>query len=159
MKLGHDKTPWNPSRTATKRVKDPLPIPSECNMCGGNVRIATHDEIYGMDYGDWPWVYFCDACGSYVGMHSSTNIPLGTLADKETRCARSDCKKPFNDLWKKGFMTRTEAYKWLAEKLNIPISKCHFGFFTAQMCNQAKEICITYQPKRLTPVSNKRTNQ
>ncbi len=43
---------------------------------------------------DWPWVYICEGCGSYVGMHPFTDIPLGTLADAATREARKECKAP-----------------------------------------------------------------
>ncbi len=27
------KTPYNPSKSATKRVKNALPIPTDCNCC------------------------------------------------------------------------------------------------------------------------------
>ncbi|ELY5939596.1 hypothetical protein SNN83_002694 [Cronobacter malonaticus] len=139
------KTPWNPSRKATARVKNPLPAPVVCRFCGENVRVATHVEVYGRDYSDWPYVYLCDGCGAYVGMHPFTAIPLGSLADKKTRDARKQCKPSFEALWRNGGMTRSEAYGWLARQLGIPVSECHFGWFDTEMCQRAKQICVSYQ--------------
>lgn len=136
------KTPANPSRKAIARVKNPLPVPAECRFCKSSVQIATHREVYGRDYSDWPYIYLCDSCGACVGMHPFTNIPLGTLADKATREARKNSKKPFEILWRKGNMTRTEAYTWLADQLGIAADECHFGWFDISQCEQAEQICL-----------------
>lgn len=140
-----EKTPWNPSKKATKRVKNPLPTPEQCNCCGRmSVFIKNNAEIYrGHKYGKWPWVYVCDSdgqgCGAYVGMHPFTNIPLGTLADAKTRAARKECKAPFEALHQTGKISRAEAYKKLAEKLGIKTEDCHFGWFDAMMCEKAAQ--------------------
>lgn len=134
-----EKTPWNPSKSATSRVKNPLPIPDGCHYCDGAVVVAHHNDVYGTAYGSWPWVYLCRRCFAYVGMHPFTNIPLGTLADQPTRRARKVCKEPFERLFKSGRFTRTEAYEALAKKLNISINKCHFGWFDIDMCHKAKQ--------------------
>jgi hypothetical protein len=140
------KTPYNPSKSAIKRVKNALPIPTDCNCCHDFetgefttdcVEIIENKEIYGKNYGEWPWAYRCTNCEAYVGMHPFTNIPLGTLADAPTRQARKKCKEPFEALHKKGKMTRSEAYKALAEKLEIKTEDCHFGWFDVDMCNKA----------------------
>lgn len=135
------KTPSNPSRKATARVKNPLPAPTQCHHCSGAVRIGTHEEVYGRDYSDWPYVYLCEGCGAYVGLHPFTSIPLGTLADQRTRDARKKCKPAFEHLWKSGRMSRTDAYRWLAEQMGIPFGECHFGWFTAEQCEKAELIC------------------
>lgn len=137
------KTPSNPSQKAMKRVKDPLPIPTSCNCCqrdngtDGCIISVENKKVYGKNYGEWPWIYLCDNCGAYVGMHPFTNIPLGTLADESTRTARKLCKVPFEKLYKKGAMTRSQAYSELAKKLDIPVESCHFGWFDAGMCRMA----------------------
>lgn len=136
------KTPMNPSRKALKRVRNPLPAPTTCPHCSADVRIATHQEIYGRDYGEWPWVYLCTGCSAYVGMHPFTNIPLGTLATEEIRNARKRCKIPFERLYKSGGMSRTEAYAALAVALNIPAAECHFGWFDIEMCKRAERAAI-----------------
>ncbi len=141
------KTPSNPSRRATARVKNPLPVPAACRFCQHPVRVATHTEVYGRDYSDWPYVYYCDECGAYVGMHPFTAIPLGTLADKATRDARKNCKRHFEWLWHKGHMSRGEAYEWLADAMGIPTGECHFGWFDVEQCEKAKKLCedMVYQ--------------
>lgn len=138
------KTPSNPSRKAMARVKNPLPVPTKCRFCGSSVRVATHQEVYGRDFSDWPYVYHCDDCGACVGMHPFTNIPLGTLADRATREARKNCKKPFEAIWRSGKMTRNEAYLWLAGKLKIPLEECHFGWFDIRQCEAAWLVCMNY---------------
>lgn len=142
------KTPANPSRKAMARVKNPLPAPTECRFCHSEVRVATHQEVYGRDYSDWPYMYLCGNCGACVGMHPFTNIPLGTLADRTTREARKNCKKPFEALWRSGRMSRTEAYSWLAGELNIPVGECHFGWFDIYQCEAAKRACLSISSER-----------
>lgn len=136
-----NKTPWNPSKKATARVKNPVPVPTECNCChdkkSGCIETIENKEIYGRNYGDWPWVYRCKTCNAYVGMHPFTNIPLGTLANAPMRQARKACKAPFETLYKTGKMSRSEAYQRLADKLGIPKEECHFGWFDIKQCQKA----------------------
>ena len=133
------RTPANPSKSATARVLKgggALPVPTCCNNCGGPVRVVNNAEIYGKPYGEWPWAYRCDdrVCDSYVGLHPFTALPLGTLAGKALRDLRSEAKDLFNPIWQEEYMTRAEAYRWLAEKLGIPQEQCHFGHFDADRC-------------------------
>ena len=133
-------TPWNPSRRAIKRVTNPLPSPTECQYCGGKVEVVKNSEIYGREYGEWPWAYLCRGCKAYVGMHPFTGIPLGTLADALTREARKQAKDAFNPLWQSGGMTRSEAYAWLAAQLGITAGACHVGWFDIATCERVVEI-------------------
>ncbi|MCM2547619.1 zinc-finger-containing protein [Burkholderia glumae] len=140
-----EKTPWNPSRRAIKRVLNPLPAPTVCRFCGGKVEIVRNSQIYhGRDYGEWPWAYLCGDCRAYVGMHPFTAIPLGTLADGPTREARKRAKAAFNPLWETGGMTRTAAYSWLAARLDIVFGECHVGWFDVAMCDRVVEVCSHY---------------
>lgn len=134
-----DKTPWNPSRTATARVKNVLPAPTTCPYCSSDVRIAHHDEIYGRAYGQWPWAYLCEACDAYVRMHPFTNIPLGTLANVDLRLARKVAKLPFEKLWRPYTQYRSKEYASLAKHLGIPVEHCHFGWFDVETCRKAEE--------------------
>ncbi len=136
------KTPWNPSRRAIARVRNPLPAPTVCPHCGAPVEIVNNAAIYGRSYGEWPWAYACDGadgdgCGAYVGMHPFTAIPLGTLADAPTRDARKKAKDAFNPLWQEKRMSRTAAYQWLAGSLGIAnVEECHIGWFDVETCNR-----------------------
>lgn len=132
-----EKTPWNPSRRATARVLDKLPLPTHCRLCGSECKVVNNSAIYGKSFGDWPWAVLCTGCGAYVGLHPFTAIPLGTLALGPLREARKAAKRLFNPLWRDGAMTRTQAYTWLAGQLKIPVSECHIGWFDEAECNAA----------------------
>lgn len=128
-------TPWDPSRRAVARVKNPLPVPEKCPHCGSRVWIGPNSRIYGRPYGDWPWALMCTGCDSYVGLHPFTGIPLGTLATPEIRRARKAAKEVFNPLWQRGAMTRDQAYAWLASALGIAdVEQCHIGWFDVAQC-------------------------
>lgn len=133
-------TPWDPSRRATARVKNPLPAPTECPFCGSEVNIEPNSNIYGRSYGEWPWAFVCsdDECDSYVGIHPYTGIPLGTLADRETRDARKRAKKKFIRWQEERGLSRNDAYRLLAQKMRIPYEKCHFGWFDVDQCDLAQ---------------------
>lgn len=145
--MNAEKSPLNPSRRAMARVKDGLPVPKVCHLCGGEVGIVHHNALYGRIYGKWPWVYQCAGCKAYVGMHPFTNIPLGTLADKELRDARVSAKQPFNLLWACR-MTRTEAYTALAAHMGKEAGSCHFGMFSLEECNVAREWAINQRKEK-----------
>lgn len=131
------------SRSALKRVKDAMPPPNECNYCDGDVSLVGNHEIYGRNYGDWPYAYLCSDCGAYVGLHPHTDLPLGTLADKETREARKDGKASFIVLMRKRKMKRDNAYKWLAKRLRISQDKCHWAMFDVSTALNAKSACLS----------------
>lgn len=132
------------SRKALKRVKNPLPVPESCRYCGPKspVFIGRHAEVYGgRSFGEWPYVYLCESCGAYTGLHPFTDIPVGTLADESLRWARRDNKRHFHTVMDIKGMKRKEAYQWLAGELGIPVSECHWGWFEVDTCQRAGDIC------------------
>lgn len=140
------------SRRALKRVKERLAIPRFCNCCGGPVRLVNNMEIYGREYGDWPYAYRCEHCGAYVGLHPKTDLPLGTLADRETREARKQ-KRLFIPLIRDRFNgNRDAAYQWLANGMGIEKRYCHWGIFTAEQCETAARFIA--QELRKMPCQN-----
>ena len=135
------KSPWNPSRKAMGRVPVPhLAAPTICRYDGSPVEIQHHLDIYGKVYGEWPLMYVCIQCEARCGMHPFTPIPLGTIANAELRKVRTDCKPVFERLWKSGRMTRDVAYAWLAKKLAIDPSACHWGLFEIDTCLRARDV-------------------
>lgn len=129
------------SRRALKGVKSRIDPPTVCDCCGDDhVRLVVNSEIYrGVEYGDWPYAYLCDACGAYVGLHPSTDLPLGTMADSPTREARKSVKKPFVALANHRFKgDRDQAYAWLAKDMGTDRQHCHFAMFDIEQCEQAK---------------------
>lgn len=126
---------FKPNKKHYNRVKDKLAIPTTCH-CGGVVKVKHHSEIYGKPYGDWPWMYVCENgnCRASVGMHPQTDLPLGTLADAQTRGARRAAKQAFLEVH--GHLDKSEAYALLANILGIPKRECHFGWFDKHQCRR-----------------------
>lgn len=127
------------SRRALARVKDRIEIPTACPHCGECVELVSNAEIYhGREYGKWPYAYLCSGCWAYIGLHPDTDLPLGTLAHRNTRDARKAAKRLFGLLTKFKFKEdRSSAYTWLAEQMGIDFRACHFGFFDAAQCDRA----------------------
>lgn len=133
------------SRRALKRVLHPIAIPTTCRFCADTVELVENSVIYrGRSFGDWPYAYWCGGCHAYVGLHPDTDLPLGTLADKRTRDARNTCKKSFEAIWRDGYMTRKQAYQWLADQMGIGVDQCHFGLFEPQQCQEAEAFSMAF---------------
>jgi len=128
------------SRRALARVKGPLPVPTVCRYCQGVVELVGNETVYGSPFGQWPYLYLCTGCRAYVGLHPDTDIPLGTLADKDLRLARKSAKALF--LAANEDVSRSSAYQWLADQMGIDVSDCHFGWFDIHQCRQAKVACL-----------------
>ena len=131
------------SRSRLLRIPDALPIPTRCNCChSSRIDLVENSEIYnGTSYGEWPYAYLCRGCFAYIGLHPGTDVPLGTLANKPLRQARTRSKKPFERIWREGLMSRTAAYAWLAYQLDIQPRDCHFGLFDIPRCLEARRVC------------------
>ena len=92
-------------------------------------------------------------CNATHGAYSDGK-PLGIPANKETKNARIKAHSAFDELWKdkrnKGALNaRSDAYKWLAEKLGITPEECHIGRFNIEMCKRVMEICEHEKKLRL----------
>ncbi|MEI2416153.1 zinc-finger-containing protein [Orrella sp. JC864] len=133
------------SRRALGRVRDRVAPPSACDCCGGAVRLASNAEIYrGRKFGDWPYVYLCDACGAYIGLHPDTDLPLGTMANADLRALRKSTKRLFFDVAEHFFHgQRDRTYAWLAQVMGIDARRCHFGLFDIDACRAAEQACMT----------------
>lgn len=82
-------------------------------------------------------------CDAYVGTHMPnksqgfTGIePMGVLANAELRDAKMRAHAAFDPYWKKARIARHDAYRWLAEQLNVHHDQCHIGMFTVEQCEQ-----------------------
>lgn len=95
--------------------------------------------------------YQCAPCDAYVGCHPHTETALGRLADAELRLEKRKTHAVFDVLWKSGNMSRSQAYKWLCEKLGIGSQECHIGMFSVAMCKRAQRACQEYTAANLNP--------
>lgn len=114
-----------------------------CPYCGGSSKLVDSREIYGRSYG---LVWHCRPCDAYVGVHkdSPTHAPLGSLANRDTRAWRVRAHDAFDPLWKRGRVSRSDAYKMLADKLRISPARTHISWLDVEGCKEvvraAKEI-------------------
>lgn len=115
-----------------------------CSNCIMEAELVTGEVIYP-HRPDLSKLYFwkCDSCGAFVGTHrnSKAHAPLGTLADAETRRARSAAHAAFDPIWKSKKMSRSKAYKWLADQMGIEVKKCHISWFNSDECRQVIDVC------------------
>lgn len=110
-----------------------------CPYCGNEPELVDSSVIYGpSNYGK---IHFCRPCDSYVGCHKGTTRAKGRLANKRLRFWKKRAHLFFDDLWKSEKMTRSKAYKWLSEKLNIPMEYTHIGMFDENQCRATVELC------------------
>ena len=84
-------------------------------------------------------VYVCSRypeCNSYVGVHPGTNIAKGTLADKQLRFKRIQAHQTFDQIWKNHILSKSNAYRWIADKFCLTAKEAHIGEFDLYMCEQ-----------------------
>ncbi len=114
-----------------------------CPYCGSPVIFRSADGIY-RDNSRNTMLYVCShypKCDAYVRAHAGTSIPVGTMANRELRSLRREAHYYFDRLYKTGCMTRTDAYKWLADFIGAPISEAHIGHLGEYYCKQIIEHC------------------
>jgi hypothetical protein len=110
-----------------------------CDYCGYRADLVTGKAIYPHrpDLAG-KLFYRCLPCKAYVGCRPGTCRPLGRLADAELRLAKTAAHQAFDPLWRFGDMSRSDAYKWLAKRMNIPPAQCHIGMFDVAQCQEVK---------------------
>lgn len=113
-------------------------IPTICPFCGHRVVYTSNAAIYGRVYGNG-MCYKCTNCDSYVGCHPNGQ-PLGTLGNKQTRDLRHKCHNIFDTTWRLGHLDRNYCYTYLANRLGIPRSECHFAYFDIPMLTRVLEV-------------------
>lgn len=131
------------SRSALKRVKDYVPPPTHCPYCNGLVSLVSNEAIYGRQYGKWPYAYLCRPCDAQVGLHPATDLPLGTLANRELREARKRSKSAFIVLMNLREWDRNQAYAWLSGRMGLPKAETHFGMFDLERARMAESVCVS----------------
>ena len=78
-------------------------------------------------------------CDSYVRVQPGTKIPMGTMANGELRRLRTEAHWHFDQLYKRGYMTKDDAYRWLAVVLCVPLNQAHIGMLGEYYCKKVIE--------------------
>jgi hypothetical protein len=112
-----------------------------CGYCNEPPEFVDSKEIYGKSYG---MIYLCRVCRAYCGVHKGTDVALGRLANRELRELKKEAHHWFDQIWKSGKMSRSEAYDWLSKQLDIPVKYTHIGMFDEALCKNARTYCYMY---------------
>ena len=137
-----------------KRKKGMNPSAMRCQYCGGTVVLRSADGIY-RDNPNHTMLYVCSNyphCDAYVRTHPGTNIPVGTLANRKLRMLRNEAHHQFDQLYRSGIMSKQDAYLWLTDLLQMPLSKAHIGYLGEYYCHEAsaesKKLLDMHQKQR-----------
>ena len=126
--------------------------PTTCNLCGGKVIYTSNAQIYGKEYGSGK-CYLCTSCGAYVGTHKPPpREALGLLAEARIRTGKQMCHSIFDSKWKgkpKAHKKRQDLYRWRAQRMDIPIDDCHFGYFDLTQLRKAYKILLEIKDQEL----------
>jgi len=61
--------------------------------------------------------------------------------DKALAAARCRAHSAFDQLWRSGRMSRTKAYKWLAQSLGVPDWQAHMSRMDIATCDRVVALC------------------
>ena len=129
---------WEDPMMKKKRAQHNAP---RCPYCGSHAVLRSANGIY-RDNERNTMLYVCSrypVCDSYVRVHPGTKTPMGTMANRELRTLRNEAHRAFDQLHKRGLMTREDAYRWLASVLGVPMGQAHIGCLGEYYCRRVIE--------------------
>lgn len=122
-----------------------------CRYCGGIIRLIPAQTVYGESTErlgmTGQYIYQCQNCNARVGCHRDSTRPLGNVANEVLRLKRMETHRIFDAHWKQQRMSRTAAYRWLAEELHLPDGRAHIGGFEMDQCQKVIELCEKIESK------------
>jgi hypothetical protein len=99
--------------------------------------LTSNSVIYGEEKGKWPYCYYCDDCTAVVACHPNTYNPMGFMATSAVRRLRQKVHRLLDPIWENNFLSRSDAYDWLANQLSIAPSECHISHFNKSQLDLA----------------------
>lgn len=73
--------------------------------------------------------------------HAQALLLLAARLNDRVEVARGAAHAAFDPLWKSGRMSRSAAYRWLGQQMNLPKEECHMKQFTVAQCLRVIELC------------------
>lgn len=126
-----------------------------CQYCHNPAPLVSGLAVYPHRRTLWAMKFYkCEPCDAWVGCHPPANgrgggqgdgtVPMGRLANAELRAAKQAAHAAFDPIWQsapKGTrQARRGAYKWLAQRLGMPVGQCHIGEFDLEQCRKVVEV-------------------
>lgn len=115
----------------------------KCPYCGSTAVLRKAEYVYGKDTNE-EHLYVCSrypTCNSYVGVHSGTLIPKGSLANGDLRHKRIEAHKVFSQIWLKGIMSKKQAYRWMRYVFGLSSEQAHIGNYSLYYCEALIRAC------------------
>ena len=136
------------------RFNSYLSIPSLCdNCCSENIKLVPAPKL---KFKNFSQMYVCYDCNASVGCHVNSSLPLGKMADKETRQLRVELHTIFDRLWKSDLLSRDKAYCWLARNLEIETEDCHIAWFSKSQLIEAIDLVAKHIADNLEILKRRR---
>jgi len=118
-------------------------VPANCSYCGGNINIVEDKLIYGQTYGNQ--LFVCEnwpKCNALAKVPPNNTTPVA-LADRILRQARVAAHNAFDRQWKRGKLTRSQAYEKLSRLMSISRAECHISMFDIHQCQEVIFLCAS----------------
>ena len=147
------------SKSVADRVEHKMPRPVRCDECGSpNVELQSR-KLMGMHVkGPWDLIWHCADCLAFVGCHEGTDIPMGLMADRDTREARYRAHRTLDPMWKgrNPVVTRQDIYTWMSAFLAIPPERAHISMLNLEQCERLIAAAPThFRPSKLRLVKGR----
>lgn len=124
-----------------KKISKGHKKPVLCPYCGGQALLKDGFAIFNNSH--IKKLFVCvryPECDSYVSAHEGTLEPMGSLASPVLRKKRRMAHYHFDQLWKRGIFTRSEAYRWLCYRFGgnarYISTHLHIGAMSEVMCDR-----------------------
>ncbi len=133
------------------KISHRLPRPQVCTECRStNIALQKRSFMGRRTHGEWDLIWHCGDCDAMVGCHEGTDVPLGTMANAETRGMRLLAHEAFDPMWRgrNSRLSRDDAYEWMAVVLGVPIANAHIGMLDRHQCELLINAVRNYKPPR-----------
>ena len=115
-----------------------------CPSCGSKMILRQTTKFFHKD-GTPKSFYGCTRYPYCKETHSANKdgSPMGIPVDEKGRKARKEAHAVFDELWKEGYMSRSEAYRWLAKEMGREI---HFSELSEEECYEVIDLINETDP-------------
>ena len=72
-------------------------------------------------------------------MSAADSLLVIPMSDRQLRALRNEAHHYFDQLYKRGHMSKEDAYQWLASILAAPMGQAHIGLLGEYYCRQVIE--------------------
>lgn len=116
-----------------------------CPYCGEAAQLVSRADVVEHPHG---LAWECTPCEAWIACFSNSpsHKPMGRLAKDDLHHAKKVALRSFNKIRKAWGVARVDAFLWLADNMQIPISQCDFDKFDLSQCVQADLILKRFIP-------------